>query len=377
MTLHDFLLRNREAILARSSVRLSARAAPPAVEEAPETGPSAFLDHLSDALQRAATRGVVEHRQLEESASQHGRDLFHRGFTLAQVVHKYGDLCQVITGLAMELDAPIEVAEFKTLNLCLDDALAGAVTAFERQRDRAITGAGTERLGILAHEMRNALNGAMMSFRLIQRGVVTPGSSTAGIHARGLARMNTLIDRSLADVRLEAGLQRPERVPIWEIVEEIELSASIVGQARGLSLQVTAVDHSAIVEADRQILAATLDNLLQNAFKFTRPATTIWLRTTTSTDRVVIDIEDACGGLPPNAVETMFKPFVQHGHDRTGLGLGLVVCAKAVKAIGGYLRVVDRPGEGCVFTIDLPKCGPPSSALALEPLTSYESPVFE
>ena len=133
------------------------------------------------------------------------------------------------------------------------------------------------------------------------------------------------------------------------------MSASLAADAVGLHLAVTAVDHSVIVEADRQILAATLANLLQNAFKFTRPSTTISLRTTTSSARVMIDIEDACGGLPPNAVETMLKPFVQHGHDRTGLGLGLAICARAVNAMAGDLRVVDRPGTGCVFTVDLPR----------------------
>jgi len=203
------------------------------------------------------------------------------------------------------------------------------------------------------------------------------GGSTAAIHARSLARLNSLLDRSLADVRLEAGLQRLERIPIWEIIEEVEMSSSMVAHARGLHLAVTAVDPSVRVEADRQILAATLSNLLQNAFKFTGPATTIWLRTSTSTDRVVIEIEDACGGLPPNAVATMFKPFVQHGHDRTGLGLGLAICAKAVKAMAGELRVVDLPGKGCVFTVDLPKCVAVSSAVAIEPPTVQAKPVFE
>ncbi|CAN5201590.1 hypothetical protein BH09MYX1_BH09MYX1_33850 [soil metagenome] len=376
MTLHDFLLLHRDEILARSRVRL-----PPEPEsstlDAKTTGQSAFLDHLSGALHRAATRGVVEPTNLEESTTEHGRDLFQRGLTVAQVVHKYGDLCQAITGLALELDAPMEVAEFKTLNLCLDDAIAGAVTAFQRQRDRVIAGEGTERIGMLAHEMRNALSGAMMSFDLIQRGVVAPGGSTAAIHARSLVLLSSLVERSLADVRLEAGLQKLEPVPIWEIIAEVEMSASMVAKTRGLQLSVTAVDHSAMVAADRQILAATLTNLLQNAFKFTRPATTVWLRTSTSTDRVVIEVEDQCGGLPPNAVANMLKPFVQHGRDRTGLGLGLTICAKAVKAMAGELRVVDLPGKGCIFAVDLPKLGVPFPTAQLEPPTFEERRALE
>src|SRR6185436_7017163 len=71
--------------------------------------------------------------------------------------------------------------------------------------------------------------------------------------------------------------------------------------------------------------------------------------------RVLIEVEDECGGLPPGAADRMFVPFEQHGSDRTGLGLGLAIALKAVKANCGELRVRDLPGKGCVFTVDLPE----------------------
>jgi signal transduction histidine kinase len=72
--------------------------------------------------------------------------------------------------------------------------------------------------------------------------------------------------------------------------------------------------------------------------------------------------EVARTGLPPGEVENLLKPFTQRNHDRSGLGLGLAICAKAAKAMAGELRLRDLPGRGCVFTVDLPKQpSPPTS----------------
>jgi len=117
----------------------------------------------------------------------------------------------------------------------------------------------------------------------------------------------------------------------------------------------SAVDHALFVDADHQLLTAAVANLLQNAIKFTRPGSTLSLRAIGTETRVLIEVEDACGGLPPGQAENLLRPYVQAGRDRTGLGLGLLICVKSAKAMGGVLRVRDRPGKGCIFTIDLPK----------------------
>jgi hypothetical protein len=196
---------------------------------------------------------------------------------------------------------------------------------------------------------------------------VPVAGSTGALLERSHARLQALIDRSLADVRLHAGLQNLERVPVRDLIEEVEIGASMVAQARGLQVTAMSVDPSIIVEADRQILAAALANLVQNALKFTHPGTTVSIRASTTTDRVLIEVEDECGGLPPGKVEDLLRPFVQKGADRTGLGLGLSICRKAVKAIAGDLHIRDLPGKGCVFTIDLPRQPPPPT-----PITSHE-----
>lgn len=368
ISLREFLEVHREEIVRRSKERLASRNS--VNDEELARGLSSFLDELSEDLRRASEKQPVDHAELREGAIRHGHELFQRGVSVGHVVHEYGNICQVITGLATDLDAAVAPDEFRTLNLCLDDAIAGAVTEYTKQRERAIVDEGTERLGVLAHEMRNALNSAMISFALIKQGVVAPGGSTSAIHERSLVRLNSLIARSLADVRLEAGLLRLERIPLWEVIEEAEISGRMMAEPRGIRLEVPPVDPTICVAADRQILAAALANLLQNAFKFTKPGTRVVLRTACKNGRVTMEIEDECGGLPEGAAASMLKPFVQNGRDRTGLGLGLAICIRAARSMAGELRVRDVPGKGCVFTVDLPSPPIPSSSRLVEPSDS-------
>ncbi len=95
-------------------------------------------------------------------------------------------------------------------------------------------------------------------------------------------------------------------------------------------------------------------NLLNNAFEYTRPGGQVILQVRISGGRVLISVEDQCGGLPPNGRDP-FEPFGdRRGKDRTGLGLGLSIARKAVRSHGGDIHIQNTPGTGCAFIIDLP-----------------------
>ena len=140
-----------------------------------------------------------------------------------------------------------------------------------------------------------------------------------------------------------------------EFMEEAEVSASMEASAHGMTLSVTSVAAGIDVAVDRQLLSGALTNLLQNAFKFTRPQGHVSLAASSTDDRVSIAVEDECGGLPPGKADELFRPFEQQSANRRGLGLGLSISRRSVEAIGGGLAVRDVPGIGCVFTIDLPR----------------------
>jgi signal transduction histidine kinase len=126
-------------------------------------------------------------------------------------------------------------------------------------------------------------------------------------------------------------------------------------ETRGLQLVAEPGDSTWAVTADPQVLASAVTNLLNNAFKFTPAGGRVVLRARANQDeRLLIEVEDGCGGIPAS-VGDPFQPFGERrGGDRTGLGLGLSIARKAVRAHGGDIHIRNMPGKGCVFTIDIP-----------------------
>jgi hypothetical protein len=269
-----------------------------------------------------------------------------------------------VTELAGELNGAIRAEDFQVFNRCLDDVIAGAVTAYGHQLERDLAFEGTERLGVLAHEMRNLLHTAILSFDVIKKGMVGVGGSTGAIHSRSLAGIRALVERSLADVRLQAGLPTVlERVSVAALMEEIEVGAAMQAEGYGLHLTVHPVDSDVTIDADWQLLTSAISNLLQNAFKFTRRHGRISVTTRITNDRVLIEVADECGGLPPGKAEELFRPFIGSS-DKSGPGIGLSIAQRAARANSGDIHVRDVPGKGCIFTIDLPRqTTPPTSAL--------------
>jgi len=372
--LHEFLTANRDELIARCVAKVAKRPVPPPTAAEMIHGIPRFLTQITETLRSEAASDEPTSRRISgvgdpgtsptaseigESAAAHGDELQKKGFTVDQVVHDYGDLCQAITELAVEQNAPIEVTEFRTLNRCLDNAMADAVTRFGSQHDRSIRDWAAqdtnERLGVLAHELRGKLNVARLAVEAIKRGTVGIAGATGAILDRSLTAMRDIIDRSFAEVRLGAGLSpHRERILIRELFEEVRVLAGLQARAKGLALTVRPGEAGLAIDADRHTIASAVSNLVENAIKFTPTGGQISMRGYASTERVLIDIADECGGLPTGTPEELFQPFHQRSSDRTGLGLGLSISRRGVEANDGKLSVRNRPGKGCVFTIDLP-----------------------
>jgi signal transduction histidine kinase len=137
-------------------------------------------------------------------------------------------------------------------------------------------------------------------------------------------------------------------------VDELAATGLLHSEYRDIRFTVASVDPALVLEVDPQMLTSAVMNLLHNAFKNTRIGGWVTLRAHAQKDRVLIDIQDECGGLPPHRAD-LFEPFGERrGRDRSGLGLGLSIARKAVRAHQGDIHIRNIPGEGCVFTIDLP-----------------------
>jgi len=357
--LHEFLSANRAALIGACRRKVARRRTPRATDGELEHGIPLFLEQLVDTL-RQEDGGQSGEGEMGASAARHGHELLEQGFTVDQVVHDYGDLCQAITDLAFERGAPIAVEEFRTLNRCLDNAIADAVAEFGRRRDIVAAGnaaqALAERLGFLSHELRDLVHTATLAVAVIKEGRVGLTGATGAVLDRSLAGLRRLVDRSLAEVRVSAGLPaRRASVALQGLIAEVAASASLEARARGCAFSVADVDPAISFHVDRELVLSALGNLLQNAFKFTRPEGEVSLRAGAERGRVLIEVEDRCGGLAPGDAKRMFVPFAPGGAERSGLGLGLSICRRSVEANGGTLEVRDLPGTGCVFTVDLPQ----------------------
>jgi hypothetical protein len=358
--LHEFITQNREEIITRCRAKVATRSIPPPSAAEIDHGVPLFLDQLVKALRSGDTSSV----EIDRSASQHGHDLLLKGFTVSQVVHDYGDVCQTITELAVETKAPISADDFRTLNRCLDEAIAGAVTMHARESQQRASRVeheaaerSNERIGFLVHELRNLVNIAMVAFSVLKTGNVGVSGSTGAVLNRALTGLRDLVAHSLDEVRLTSPPNRA-RIAVAEFIEEVAATAAatLATDVRGITLTVPPVEEGLEIEADRQVLAAVLANLLQNAFKFTRPDSTVTLRVRSDADRLLIEVQDECGGLPVSGPEKELSPsFERRAGDRSGLGIGLAFSRWGAEANGGRLYARNLPDEGCIFTVDLPR----------------------
>ncbi|CAN5479470.1 hypothetical protein BH09PSE5_BH09PSE5_04020 [soil metagenome] len=374
--MHIFLANNRDELVARCKAKVALRPRRLATQEQISSGVPMFLGQLmktllaeedgrSDDSLRISGPSGGGHAMLSEigmSATAHGKDLLSLGYTVDQVVHDYGDLCQAITDLAVERDAPFTLDEFRTLNRCLDNAIADAVTSFSAERDEHFAdrqhSEENERLGGLVHELRNALHPAVLAFAALESGDLPIGGSTGAVLKRSLASLSSMLAEAMNEVKASANRSRAtEVIFIASFIDEAAKAAELMASVSGSILTVPTVVPGLAVQGDRALLFAALFNLLHNAFKFTHAGTEVVMRAyaDAASNRLNIDVSDHCGGLAHGVESKMFVPFAHSNPDRFGLGLGLSIARASVEADGGTLTVRDMPGQGCVFTISLPR----------------------
>jgi hypothetical protein len=196
--LHQFVNVNREEIISRCRTKVAARSGPTTTVQASHGVPR-FLDQLVDELRV----GLSANSAISDAAVQHGHDLLNQGFTVSQVVHDYGDVCQAITEMAVERQASISSDDFRMLNRCLDDAIAGAVTEYGRGRDQSIDRgpAGQKmELVVLARELLASIHTATVALEAIKSGHVGIAGSTGTVLDKSLVAAHALIERLLFDL---------------------------------------------------------------------------------------------------------------------------------------------------------------------------------
>lgn len=194
-------------------------------------------------------------------------------------------MCQAVTELSQLRKVGITTGEFNDLNMCLDIAIASAVSEIRMRADPEVH---------------------IEKFRL-----------------------DVLVDQIIITARSEA--KNKNQILCNDITTSVEL------------------------ETDRQLVLSAIANLIQNALKYSKAGGRISVRAGYSSENVIIEIEDECGGIQPDVLKNLFKPFTSAGFDQSGLGLGLTIVQRAVLLLQGQITINNLPGCGCAFRIELPK----------------------
>lgn len=357
MVLHEVLSAKRDDVMLRWKAQIEGTLAP---ESMP---PLELADHIPQFVAEIAAAlradlGLSSFGPSPEesnSAAGHGAQRLRLGFSLDSVVREYGALHDAIVEEARAVGVVLTYRELKVLHGAIVTGVAHAVTEYSHQRDAELMRQANEHFAFIAHELRDPLSSASMAFQLLKRrGDLPLGNRSVDALDRGLQRTSELIDQTLQAARVASGIElRRQSTTLKSLFEEAELA--VVSEAESKSIEIRSVVGSDLqVGLDTRLVRSALGNLLRNSVKYTTAGGTVEVRGSINNGRVIIEVEDGCGGLPPGTVEKAFAPFVRMDTGQTGFGLGLAIAKQAVDAHGGTIRVQNLPGKGCVFVLELP-----------------------
>ncbi len=307
-----------------------------------------FLDEIASNLRCGSSPDV------SVTAAEHGTQRLAQGFDLDSVVREYGALAQAIVEEAAQQSVSVNAADQTVLYDRIIAGIAEAVSEYARQRDAELHRQSNEHFAFIAHELRNPLGAVMAALDAIVRGGTVKDDRFLQILKRGLSRMHELIEAALRSAQVGAGVTlRPERIMLSALLNDVELGASFGAEEKGITLS-THFEKDCELTIDARLVSSALTNLVRNAIKFSHDKGRIEVRASVTANRVIVEVEDSCGGLPDGMVEKAFLPFSQMGKDRTGFGLGLSIAKQAADAHGGSIRIQNIPGKGCIFILELP-----------------------
>jgi signal transduction histidine kinase len=358
MRLHEALSAKLPEVMTRWKVMVEGTIAPDSLlhVELIDHLPKFVAEIISALREDAGMPAAGPLPETSPTAAGHGEQRLRLGFSLDAVVREYGALHDAILETGKAAGVEITFRELGVLTSAIISGIAHAVTEYTQQRDAELMRLANEHFAFIAHELRNPLSSATMALTLLKaQGVLPSESRSVRALERGLAATNELIEHTLQTARVSSGIElRKEQTTLAALFHEAELGAMPAAEAKGVALSLM-VGGDAPILVDRRLIGSALGNLLRNGVKYSQPGGRVEVRGNVANHRLVIEIEDSCGGLPAGKVEEAFAPFVRLDERQSGFGLGLAIAKQAVDAHGGTIRVQNLPGKGCIFVLELPQ----------------------
>lgn len=230
-------------------------------------------------------------------------------------------------------------------------------------REEELVRLKSEFISLVSHQLRTPLTGIRASVELLNRGGISEALRQDLLDTlnRQSIRLSRLVDQVLTASRLEKGHTRPvlEPLALLPLVRQtVELyRAQFVDRVFELEVN----SNRPFILGDQAAFEVVLENLLQNAVKYSPPEGKIRICVQEDEHYVTITVSDEGAGIPPDQREQVFQPFHrlvrdEEGQQAGGFGLGLYITKRLVEDLGGKIRVEDNPvGRGTSFHVQFPK----------------------
>jgi signal transduction histidine kinase len=325
-----------------------------------------FVDGLIALLEQPPLVADDPEAAAHEAAPLHGAQRLAVGFDVDEVVREYGILGDVLLELLPTADTSVGSEDVRRLFAAVNAGAAEAVREYIRRRDEELQREQSRHRAFIAHELRTPISTALAASNLLS--LTHPslvGGRPMALLGRSLEQVRDLIDHVLLAGRLDAGVE-PDRVELdlAAVVREIEELVRPEAESRQVTLSVD-VPPTLPLQADRRLVQSAVANMVRNAVKYTRRATTVRLALRSEADDAVFEVTDECGGIAASNWASIFEPYARGddatSRERDGLGLGLAIAKQSAEAHGGSLSVRNLDGEGCVFELRLPLAAPPAA----------------
>jgi signal transduction histidine kinase len=311
-----------------------------------------FLGEIAAALRAETTADA------SVSAGGHGAQRLRLGFGIDAVVHEYALMHEAIVVEATEHGVQPTPHELTVLFTTLIDGISRAVSEYSRRRDVEVQRRTAEHYAFVAHELRSPLQAASVAIESVaSRPGLDADERDLRVLRRSIERMQSLIDHELEVVRSASGVGLlRETTTLADLLEQAEEDGAALAEVKGITLS-RSVERDGELSLDLRLVRSALANVVGNAIKYSCTGGTVELRGRVEGGAATIEVEDSCGGLPPDVAARAFAPFVRLDHAESGFGLGLAIAKQATDAHGGTIRVQDIPGKGCVSVLHLPAAG--------------------
>lgn len=277
-------------------------------------------------------------------------------------------------GLARYLSSPISKLRFATQELAggnlqtrvaekvgkRRDELASLAEDFDEMAERIENLLNSQKrlTQDVSHELRSPLARLNVALELAKQKTNPENIALLNRIEKESNNLNEMISRLLVLSKLESGVPDFEKreLNLTTLIEQTVADADF--EAKGKNKAVVFTKKQAVkIFGNETLLRSAVENVLRNAVRYTGEETAVDVSVTNGNNQISIKVKDYGAGVPEAELEKLFRPFYRVGEDRTrrtgGIGLGLAIAERAVKAHGGTIEAKNAP-DGFAVEINLP-----------------------